>query len=201
MKDGEEYAVMKTTMGDIKIRFFPEYAPKAVENFITHAKENYYDGLIFHRVMNDFMIQGGDPKGIGTGGESIWDEPFEDEFARELHNFRGALSMANAGPDTNGSQFFIVQAPIESEEIAAYIDKQVLLMEEQGEGQSPQIAIDKYKEIGGTPHLDGHHTVFGHIFEGMDVVDSIAAVETGKNDKPIEPIVIEDIVFETHKAQ
>ncbi len=192
MKDGEEYAIMKTTMGDIKIRFFPQYAPKAVENFITHAKDNYYDGIIFHRVINDFMIQSGDPKGNGTGGESIWGEPFEDEFARELHNFRGALSMANAGPGTNGSQFFIVQAksiPEGSKEA----------LNEIGEASYPKIAVDKYVEIGGTPHLDYRHTVFGQIFEGMDVVDAIAAVKTKSNDKPAEPIVIEDIVFETYK--
>ncbi|MEG0753290.1 MAG: peptidylprolyl isomerase [Angelakisella sp.] len=100
---------MKTSMGDIEIMLFPEEAPKAVENFITHAKAGYYDNLIFHRVIDNFMIQGGDPNGTGTGGESIWGEAFEDEFSDSLHNFRGALSMANSGPNTNGSQFFIVQ--------------------------------------------------------------------------------------------
>ena len=107
---GEEVAVIKTSKGDIFVRLFPEHAPKAVENFKTHAKNGYYDGLIFHRVINDFMIQGGDPTGSGMGGESIWGKSFEDEFTPELHNLRGALSMANAGPNTNGSQFFIVQA-------------------------------------------------------------------------------------------
>ena len=105
-----EVIVMKTSKGTIKMRLFPEKAPKTVENFVTHAKEGYYDGLTFHRVINGFMIQGGDPLGNGTGGESIWGKPFEDEFDVELRNFRGALSMANAGPSTNGSQFFIVQA-------------------------------------------------------------------------------------------
>jgi len=105
-----EVIVMKTNMGTIKMRLFPEKAPKTVENFVTHAKEGYYDGLTFHRVINGFMIQGGDPEGTGMGGESIWGRPFEDEFDVELRNFRGALSMANAGPSTNGSQFFIVQA-------------------------------------------------------------------------------------------
>ena len=105
---GETVATMKTSMGDIKIRLFPEAAPKTVENFTTHAKNGYYDGLIFHRVINDFMIQGGDPTGTGCGGESIWGSTFEDEFCTDLHNLRGALSMANAGPGTNGSQFFIV---------------------------------------------------------------------------------------------
>ena len=102
-------AVMHTNMGDITLRLYPEVAPKTVENFLTHAKNGYYNGLIFHRVIKDFMIQGGDPTGTGAGGESIYGEKFEDECSRELHNFRGALSMANAGPNTNGSQFFIVQ--------------------------------------------------------------------------------------------
>ena len=96
--------------GTIRAVLFQEEAPKAVENFITHAEEGYYDGLTFHRVIDDFMIQGGDPAGDGTGGESIWGEPFEDEFTDNLWNFRGALSMANSGQDSNGSQFFIVQA-------------------------------------------------------------------------------------------
>ena len=107
---GETIAVMHTSMGDISLRLFPDKTPKACENFITHARNGYYDGLIFHRVIRDFMIQGGDPRGNGTGGESIWGESFEDEPDVELHNYRGALSMANAGPNTNGSQFFIVQA-------------------------------------------------------------------------------------------
>lgn len=111
---GDTIAVMHTSMGDISLRLFPEAAPKAVENFTTHAKEGYYNGLTFHRVMDDFMIQGGDPKGNGTGGESIWGEPFEDEFDQKLLNLRGSLSMANSGANTNGSQFFINQAPASS---------------------------------------------------------------------------------------
>ena len=107
---GDLVAVMHTSMGDISLRFFPEVAPKAVDNFITHAREGYYDNLTFHRVMNDFMIQGGDPLGDGTGGESIYGEPFEDEFSDSLVNIRGSVAMANSGPNTNGSQFFINQA-------------------------------------------------------------------------------------------
>ena len=107
---GDPVVILHTSMGNIAIRLFPEAAPKAVENFTTHAKNGYYDGLIFHRVMEDFMIQGGDPKGDGTGGESIWGTAFEDEFDQKLLNLRGSLSMANAGANTNGSQFFINQA-------------------------------------------------------------------------------------------
>lgn len=106
---GNPTATIHTTMGDISVVLYPEQAPKAVENFTTLAEQGYYDGVSFHRVINDFMIQGGDPEGTGAGGESIWGESFEDEFSDQLHNFRGALSMANAGTNTNGSQFFIVQ--------------------------------------------------------------------------------------------
>jgi len=108
-KVGEEVAVISTDLGDITLKFFPEAAPKAVENFKTHAKAGYYDGVLFHRVIDGFMIQGGDPEGTGRGGESIWHAAFEDEFSPALHNIPGAVSMANAGPNTNGSQFFINQ--------------------------------------------------------------------------------------------
>ncbi len=106
---GEQIVVMETSKGTVKIRLFPEYAPKTVENFVGLIEKGYYDGLIFHRVIPDFMIQGGDPTGTGRGGESLWGGKFEDEFSPNVGNLRGALSMANAGPNTNGSQFFIVQ--------------------------------------------------------------------------------------------
>ncbi|MBO7520716.1 MAG: peptidylprolyl isomerase, partial [Opitutales bacterium] len=102
------FAILKTRHGDIKIKLFADKAPKACENFTTHIKNGYYDGLIFHRVIRDFMIQGGDPTGTGRGGESIWGKPFDDEFADDLRfDRKGLLAMANAGPRTNGSQFFI----------------------------------------------------------------------------------------------
>ena len=106
---GDQIAIIHTSKGDISIRFFPEGAPKAVENFIKHSQNGYYNGLTFHRVIEDFMIQGGDPKGDGTGGESFWSGSFEDEFDQKLLNLRGSLSMANSGANTNGSQFFINQ--------------------------------------------------------------------------------------------
>ncbi|MCI8553623.1 MAG: peptidylprolyl isomerase [Clostridiales bacterium] len=107
---GDQIAVLHTSMGDIRLRFFPEAAPKAVQNFTTHAQNGYYNGLTFHRIFDDFMIQGGDPDGDGTGGESIWGGSFEDEFDQKLLNLRGSVSMANSGANTNGSQFFINQA-------------------------------------------------------------------------------------------
>lgn len=109
-EEGEEIAVITTSKGVVKMRFFPEEAPKAVENFKTLAKKGYYNGLLFHRVIEDFMVQTGDPKGDGTGGESCWGEAFEDEISPKLHYYRGAVAMANSGANTNGSQFFIVQA-------------------------------------------------------------------------------------------
>jgi len=180
---GDVIVTMHTNMGDVSIRMFPDKAPKTCENFITHAREGYYDGLIFHRVINDFMIQGGDPTGTGRGGESIWGHDFEDEFDVNLRNYRGALSMANAGPGTNGSQFFIVQKKDVS---AGLIDQ----MKQLPERYFPDEVIESYAKVGGTPHLDFHHTVFGQVFDGMDVVDAIAAVAVDYNDNPIEPVVI-----------
>lgn len=190
-KAGETLAVLKTNMGDIKIRFFPEYAPKAVENFKTHAQNGYYNGLIFHRVINDFMIQGGDPTGSGMGGESIWGESFEDEFTPQLHNLRGAVSMANAGPNTNGSQFFIVQAKTVSDDM---IDQ----LETAPEELFPNDCVRAYEKIGGTPWLDYKHTVFGQVVDGLEVVDSIAAVKVDFfQNKPLQDVVIETVEFET----
>ena len=204
--EGEQIAVMTIRdYGTIKIRFFKEQAPKAVENFITHAKQGYYDELNFHRVIENFMIQGGDPKGNGTGGESIWDEPFEDEFAPELRNFYGALSMANSGEDSNGSQFFIVQNKTQ------YTDEQLNAMEKEYDIKMAKKVREKYKEVGGTPWLDDAHTVFGQVFEGMDVVDKIAQCKvtyrtdsSGQQEstpsKPVNEVLIEKVeIQEYHK--
>ncbi|EOH61686.1 peptidylprolyl isomerase [Enterococcus mundtii] len=178
--DNEDLVEMVTTKGTIKIKLFPELVPKAVENFMTHAKDGYYDGVTFHRVIQDFMIQGGDPEGNGTGGESIWGEGFETEISNQLYNIRGALSMARTqDPNSNGSQFFIVQ---NSDDMHDGLLKD----------DYPQAIIDAYKN-GGYPSLDGEYTVFGQVVEGMDVVDAIAAVETDSSDKPKEDVKIEKI--------
>lgn len=182
---GDTVAVMKTNMGTVKIKLFPKEAPKTVENFVTHAKNGYYNGLIFHRVIKNFMIQGGDPTGTGMGGESIWGRKFADEFSVKLHNLRGSLSMANAGPNTNGSQFFIVQANT--------IPDGMLEQMEEMPSAFPADIVAAYKELGGTPWLDFRHTVFGQVVEGMDVVDAIANVKVGGADKPIDDVIIEII--------
>ena len=180
-------ATIKTNHGDMRIKLFPDYAPKTVANFIALSKDGYYDGVIFHRIIKDFMIQGGDPTGTGMGGESIYGESFEDEFSEELYNIRGALSMANAGSNTNGSQFFIVQnqhLPYSKKEIAR--------------GGWPEPIAEIYAEQGGTPHLDRRHTVFGQLADeaSYEVLDAIAGVETGAMDKPVEDVVIETIEIE-----
>lgn len=178
----EALVVMNTTMGPIKIKLFPEKAPKTVENFLTHAENGYYDGIIFHRVIPEFMIQGGDPTGTGMGGESIFGGSFQDEFTMDLFNLRGALSMANAGPNTNGSQFFIVQANNANGSAKQLTD-----------GGWPEEIAQAYEKMGGTPHLDQKHTVFGQVIEGMDVVDKIASAKADRSDKPVEEISIESI--------
>ena len=124
--------------------------------------------------------------GTGCGGESVWGKSFEDEFSIDARNYYGALSMANSGPNTNGSQFFIVQAKSVPENLLAQMEQ----LKDQG---YPQKCIDNYKEVGGTPWLDFHHTVFGQIVDGRDVLENIAAVQTGPNDKPIYDVVIDTV--------
>src|SRR3989449_7494439 len=149
-------ATLHTNHGAIDLELYPGDAPKTVENFLKLARDGFYDGVIFHRVIPDFMIQGGDPTGTGSGGPGY---QFEDEF-NQHKVIRGALAMANAGPNTNGSQFFVVTA-------------------------------DE------TPWLDGKHTVFGRVTDGMDVVDSIEGTDTDAADKPSADVVIERITLDS----
>lgn len=224
---GDQVAILHTSMGDISIRFFPEAAPKAVENFTTLAENGYYKGVTFHRVINDFMIQGGDPEGTGMGGKSKWGTSFEDEFDAKLLNLRGSLSMANSGVDSNGSQFFINQAKGDSfkqnvDAIKANFEKEdkdslkkynitnwkeyfAILMQQNTNipfngNDIPDEVFDLYSQHGGNFSLDGAwrgdgkgHTVFGQVYDGMDVVDAIAAVETDDNDKPVKAVTIDSI--------
>lgn len=159
MSDSITVAIIKTNMGTIEIELFADKTPKTVENFIGLAEKGYYEGVVFHRVIKDFMLQTGDPTGTGRGGESFWGGKFEDEFVSDLkHDTPGILSMANAGPNTNGSQFFIT--------------------------------------LVATPWLDGKHTVFGKVINGMDVVYAIGVVKTGAGDKPINTVVMEEVIIE-----
>lgn len=145
-----------TTLGNFEIELFARQVPKTVENFVGLALKHYYDNVTFHRVIDNFMIQGGDPTGTGMGGESYWGGEFADEFHPDLiHDSAGILSMANAGPNTNGSQFFITLVP--------------------------------------TPWLNGRHSVFGKVVNGLEVVQKIGKVKTNPNDRPIESVIIEKI--------
>jgi len=191
---GEEIAIIKTNMGEIYVRLFKKDAPDAVENFTTHAKNGYYDGIIFHRVIKDFMIQGGDPTGTGSGGESIWGSAFPDYFTGNLFHFNGALSMANSGPNTNGSQFFIVQTqPLNTNPDAeAWFKTQTF----------NETVTKNYMENGGTPWLDNKHMVFGQVFKGMDVVNAISNVNVDLNSsKPDEDIVMLTIEISEYTGQ
>ena len=178
---------LHTNQGDIQIALFDDLVPKTVKNFVELAKEGYYNDVIFHRVIKDFMIQGGDPSGTGMGGRSIYGEKFEDEFVDNLFHLRGALSMANAGPDTNGSQFFIVTA------------NQVpsrMLAQMQGEELYSDAVIAGYAKQGGTPWLDQRHTVFGQVVSGMNVVDHIQEAQTDFQDRPLEKVYIQQITVQ-----
>ncbi|CAI5513024.1 unnamed protein product, partial [Closterium sp. Naga37s-1] len=147
--------LLKTSLGDIVVELYADDCPKTVENFLTHSKNKYYKGIIFHRVIPGFMIQGGDPTGTGRGGESIWGGSFEDEIRPHLKHEPFTLSMANAGPDSNGSQFFITTVA--------------------------------------TPHLNDHHTVFGSVIKGKDVVQAIENVQTDSSDRPLTAVTILDV--------
>lgn len=141
--------ILETTQGKIELKLYPELAPKTCENFVGLVKKGYYDGIIFHRVIKNFMIQGGDPTGTGRGGESLWGGPFEDECRPDLtFDKKGLLAMANAGPNTNGSQFFITTVP--------------------------------------TPWLNMHHTIFGEVVDGYDVVEKIENVSKDNRDRPLK---------------
>ena len=149
-------AVFTTSMGNFRIELYSDLAPNTVKNFVDLAKKNFYDGVIFHRVIDGFMIQGGDPTGTGRGGPGY---VIDDEFGEGLkHSGPGILSMANAGPNTGGSQFFITLVP--------------------------------------TPWLDGHHAIFGHVIDGMDVVEAIGHTETNRQDRPVKDVVIQTITIE-----
>ena len=187
-KKGEQVILMKVKdYGEIKIKLFPEYADKGVENFVELAKKGYYDGLTFHRVINDFMIQGGDPLGNGTGGESIWGEKFDGGTDSHLIHAAGAVAYANSGStDTNGSQFYIVTGHVyDSETLSQMASYYRITFSEE--------AQKIYTEVGGTPWLDGSYTVFGQVYDGLDVVFQIQEAETDPSNKPLESIIMESV--------
>lgn len=187
--EGEKIAVITVKdFGEIKIKLFPEAAEKGVENFVGLAEMNYYDELIFHRIIPHFMNQGGDPTGTGMGGSSVWGEKFDGGIPEGLYHFSGAVAYANSGAtSTNGSQFYIVNT--DDGELMSDISSY------------PQNVQDVYKEKGGVPYLDGGYTVFGQVFEGMDVVRAMGQVETDENDKPLTQVMMESVRIVEYTAQ
>lgn len=190
---GEDIIIMKFKgyEGEVKIRLFPEYAELGVQNFIGLADKGYYDGLTMHRIMADFMIQGGDPNGTGTGGESMWGGEFDGGTSDKLTHAAGTIAYANSGAtSTNGSQFYIVTGE-------TYDDDYLALLESNGYSFS-----DDVKKIlasaGGAPWLDGGYTVFGQVYEGLDIVFAIQDVEVYQSNAfstevstPVQPVVLE----------
>ena len=184
---GETIVTMKVKgYGEMQFKFFMKKAPLAVKNFVTLASNGYFDGQIFHRVINDFMIQSGDPTGTGTGGESIWGEDFDNEVCEELLPLRGSLCMANSGADTNGSQFFIVQAKADTAKKGL----------EEGNVELTKKQQALFLDQGGYPSLTGSYTVFGQMINGYDVLDKISGCKTqdngsGEVSQPVKKVVIE----------
>ena len=181
--------------GTVKFVLFEEYAEKACENFVGLAEKGYYDGLTFHRVINDFMIQGGDPLGNGTGGESVWGGSFDGGTDPHVIHATGAVAYANSGAtSTNGSQFYIVTGtPLTDEDFANY--------ELYGYNPSSESAKEVYKKTGGTPFLDGGYTVFGQVFEGLDIILKIQTVETDAMDKPVEDVIMNSVKVSEYNGE
>ena len=189
----EEIIVMKIKdYGEVKIKLFPDLLPEACENFITLANQGYYDDLIFHRVIQNFMIQGGDPKGTGMGGESCWGGYFDGGTSNHLIHLPGALAYANSGTTaTDGSQCYIVTG---QQVTSSLLDE---LTENQKLYFSAEARND-YTQFGGAPFLDGNYTVFGQVIDGLDIIFQISQTETDANDKPKKAVYIESVRTEPY---
>ena len=189
-EEGEDILVLTLKdYGDIKIKLFPDEAPKGVQNILGLTESKYFDGLIFHRIINEFMIQTGSPQGNGRGGESIWGGRFNGGVSPNLTHIAGAVAYGNAGTlDSSGSQFYIVTGEKLSDDILAqYVNA----------GMQKE-AAELYKNNTGVPNLDGRYTIFGQVFDGLDKVFEIQKVETDANDKPLKDVVIESMRVEKY---
>ena len=194
-QEGDPVATISTSLGDISVVLYPQYAPLAVENFTALAQQGYFDGIVFHRVEKDFIIQSGDATGTGRSGASIWDNAsYPNEITGMLRHYAGALATANAADGSVGnlSQFYIVSSPVGSVDRAA-----ATTLTEAGLDES---VVDAYRAAGGAPYLDGLDTVFGQVYSGMDVVDAINAVETDDGGRPLEDVTILSVTVGTYSA-
>ena len=195
--DDAPVAIFHTNLGSIMAVLYPEEAPLAVENFIYLAEKNYYDGLEIYRIVPEFVVQTGSPSNNGTGGETKWGKPFANKFTENLHHYSGALAMANwdtvSTKGTNTSIFYFVQTPQNS--VDSKTKKQML------EAGFSQNVVDAYSKVGGAPYLDNNNTVFGQIFHGMDILDTIALQDIDEASKPIIPIVLDSVVISSYGEQ
>ena len=196
-KDGnmekETKLKIETSAGDIIVKLYNE-TPKHRDNFIKLAEEGTYEGTLFHRVIKDFMIQGGDPEGTGMGGESTWGGSFDGGTDPHLVHAAGAVAYANSGStSTDGSQFYIVTGEV-------YTEDEIATLESYGYTFSDS-AKEVYETAGGTPWLDGSYTIFGQVYSGLDTVFAVQNVETDSSDKPIEDVVVESITVEQYAGE
>lgn len=188
---GDYIATISTSAGQIKALLFAQHAPQAVENLRLLAGQGYYNGTLFHRVKKNFIIQGGDATGTGTGGESAWGKPFPIEYSSQLYHFSGALCMVSATPPPGqiSSQFYIVATPWDNCQSDNALQGML-------DAAYPTAAAQAYRQVGGAPYLDRQDTVFGQVINGMDIVDKIANTATGSGGRPQQNIVVEKITVE-----
>ena len=195
-EEGDPIAVFDTSAGVIRAVLYPDLAPMAVDNFVALANRGYYNGLEFHRVVYGFVVQSGDGTGTGLGGDSLWNgNPFPAEYTDRLHHYAGALCAANSPEETPStlSQFYFVQA------LPGSVDK--AQQTQLAEAGARQEVIDAYAAVGGLPYLDNTDTVFGQIYDGLDIVDAIAAAEVDEAGKPLEPVTIHSVTISAYTAQ
>lgn len=193
--EGAPIAILSTSMGDVSIVLFPEAAPMAVENFVALAQQGYYNGLPFHRVIEGFLIQTGDAGTTENGGDTIWNgNAYPNEISDRLHHYAGAVAMAHAPGDAvgNRSQFYIVQSAPDSVDAA--------LAQTLAEAGVREGVVQAYRAVGGAPYLDNLNTVFGQVYAGMEVVDAIAAVDCGEDDRPLEDVLVNSVTIGTYTA-
>ena len=193
--EGDPIAIFNTSAGEVRAVLYPDVAPMAVENFTRLAQEGYYDGTSFHRIVSGFVVQGGDASGTGTTGSTIWNNnPYPKEISDQLHHYSGALCAAfSPDEDVSGlSQFYFVQSLPEKLD-----DSLRTQMEEAGVRTE---VIEAYDAAGGLPYLDYTDTVFGQVYEGMDVVDTLAQSEVDENGKPVEDVLLNSVTISTYGA-
>lgn len=192
--EGAPIAIFDTSLGEIRAQLFAQDAPLAVQNFTSLAQEGYYDGITFHRAVYGFVVQSGDAGGDGLGGRTIWGRPYPVEYSGRVRHYSGALCAAFSQDDpvSGGSQFYFVAA------LPGALDEG-LRAQMEGAGW-PEDALEAYAQVGGLPYLDNTDTVFGQVYQGMEVVDAIARAETDENGRPLEEITLNSVTIASYSA-